>query len=375
MYVSFPGHRYKYSTSIKAVTAQWSFDKERFKRTAKQAAINIRLSQLQSKAEQFFYASGDDPPTREEMKRAIFGDRSKSSDFYEHFNQFIDDRRRSGRFRNATIKVYNTTYKKLDAFNPKLKFEDINFEFFNSFTSWLYKSGFSSNYVNKIIGTLKAVLNDATEAGVNQNLAFRSKRFSAPKAPTESIYLTSEELKRIDSLTQLPPGEDNARRLFLIAAHTGLRYSDVIRLTPANIVKIKQRDYIRITNQKTRVQTIVPLKQIVIDLIADGFPRSIENQRMNQHLKTIAKKAGIDSPVTLSVHRGEVIDRVTKPKYMFVSSHTARRSFATNAYLAGVPTISIMAITGHKTERSFLSYIKIDPEVNARNIENHEFFK
>ena len=45
------------------------------------------------------------------------------------------------------------------------------------------------------------------------------------------------------------------------------------------------------------------------------------------------------------------------PKYKLISSHTMRRSFASNLY-GKVPTIVIMAITGHTTEKSFLTYIK-----------------
>ena len=56
-------------------------------------------------------------------------------------------------------------------------------------------------------------------------------------------------------------------------------------------------------------------------------------------------------------------------------THVARRSFATNAYLAGIPAISIMKFTGHKTESSFLKYIKVNQERNAELLMNHEFFK
>jgi integrase len=41
-----------------------------------------------------------------------------------------------------------------------------------------------------------------------------------------------------------------------------------------------------------------------------------------------------------------------------LSTHTARRSFATNLFLSGFPAISIMKITGHTTEKSFMKYIK-----------------
>ncbi|MBL0282281.1 MAG: tyrosine-type recombinase/integrase [Bacteroidetes bacterium] len=51
--------------------------------------------------------------------------------------------------------------------------------------------------------------------------------------------------------------------------------------------------------------------------------------------------------------------------------HTARRSFATNQYLEGVPSITIMAITGHKTEKAFMKYIKVTPKGHAELLNLH----
>ena len=62
------------------------------------------------------------------------------------------------------------------------------------------------------------------------------------------------------------------------------------------------------------------------------------------------------------------------PKYMLVKTHTARRSFCTNAYLAGVPVIDIMAISTHTTESSFMRYIKVTKEQQADRMAQHPFF-
>ena len=52
-------------------------------------------------------------------------------------------------------------------------------------------------------------------------------------------------------------------------------------------------------------------------------------------------------------------------KHELISSHTARRSFATNNYLDGVPIPTIRAITGHKTDQAFYKYIKVDGQKHA----------
>jgi len=51
-----------------------------------------------------------------------------------------------------------------------------------------------------------------------------------------------------------------------------------------------------------------------------------------------------------------------KPKYAWITSHTCRRSFCTNEFLAGTPVELIMKISGHKSVKDFYKYIRITPE-------------
>ena len=95
---------------------------------------------------------------------------------------------------------------------------------------------------------------------------------------------------------------------------------------------------------------------------------------MNVYLKEVGKVASIDETVKISKTKGGLrVDRNHK-KHELITVHTARRSFATNMYLADVPTISIMKITGHRTEKSFLKYIRISQEDNANKLLNYPFF-
>ena len=75
-----------------------------------------------------------------------------------------------------------------------------------------------------------------------------------------------------------------------------------------------------------------------------------------------------------TITKGGKVEKKSLPKFKLISTHTARRSFATNIFIAGVPSISIMKITGHKSERSFLQYIRISQEENADNLIKHPFF-
>ena len=81
--------------------------------------------------------------------------------------------------------------------------------------------------------------------------------------------------------------------------------------------------------------------------------------------------AGIDSIEQKSITKGGMRLKKSYKKYELVSSHTARRSFATNLYLSGFPTLSIMQITGHRTETAFMKYIKVTANQHASLLRKH----
>jgi hypothetical protein len=86
-------------------------------------------------------------------------------------------------------------------------------------------------------------------------------------------------------------------------------------------------------------------------------------------------RAGITDKILVEYTRGHKVIRESKRKYELEGSHTARRSFATNAYLAGIPAARIMLLTGHKTEDAFFRYIRIQKAENAKVLADHPFFK
>ena len=98
------------------------------------------------------------------------------------------------------------------------------------------------------------------------------------------------------------------------------------------------------------------------------MPEPKENQTLNRDLKDIAKLAEINSEIEQQMTKGgrKIIQQL--PKYELVTTHTARRSFATNLYNMGVPSIDIMHITGHRTEKSFLKYIRVTANEAAKRI-------
>jgi integrase len=88
---------------------------------------------------------------------------------------------------------------------------------------------------------------------------------------------------------------------------------------------------------------------------------------MNDALKLIAGKCdSLKRMHSISYTKGGKTVTETLQRSEFVTCHTSRRSFASNLFLQGIPTITIMAITGHKTESAFMKYIRIPQDAQAQ---------
>jgi len=60
---------------------------------------------------------------------------------------------------------------------------------------------------------------------------------------------------------------------------------------------------------------------------------------------------------------------VVKPRYELVSTHTARRTAITNLYLTGLfDTFQMMHVSGHRTNQSFIEYIRLSSDEIAETI-------
>jgi integrase len=280
---------------------------------------------------------------------------------------------------NNTIKQYRNTLRLLldfvrDTGRP-LDFEDINLTFHTEFKKYMTNLGYTETYFGNQIKFIRLFMNEATELGYNQQLVFKSRKFASPAPETVKVYLTEAEIIRIH---ELDISENMiltvVRDLFIIGCRTGLRFSDLMRLNPSNFNE--EERIIRITTQKTNELVYIPLSPEVMQICQKyhySLPR-VANGTFNLNIKRIACMAGIEDDVDMVTKQGNSKKRECIKKYKLVSSHTARRSFATNAYLANVPSIAIMRITGHRTERAFMRYIRVTGENNAKQLLEHPHF-
>lgn len=316
---------------------------------------------------------------------------AKKETLNEYIERFIKELERGirlnngNRYKDGSIKNFKTFQAQLNEYQKKRKlvldFDGITTEFYNDFVNFLNSKDYRKNTIGKHIARLKVIMREAMEetTPLHHNDVFKNKTFKAYQIDTEEIYLTMEELNTIQKLNlSKKPHLELYRDIFLIGCHIAQRVSDYNALKPHNVIKLDNgKKALRIIQKKTGNEAIIPIKKD-LDLILKKYnyePPKVMEQNLNDAIKDICEIAEIDERIEVKEIIGGKEVRTIKRKFEMVSSHTARRTGATNMYLAGIDTIDIMKITGHTKESTFLKYIRVTKQQAANRMAENAYFK
>lgn len=289
----------------------------------------------------------------------------------------MTNRDTSRRISSGTVYNHKNSLRRLMLFceeeHLSLDWELFNSRFEERFTAWLQDKGYAANTIASQYSTMKIWLSEAEASGIEVDK--RYNKWITKSRDVENIYLTEDEIERIYHLDlnseELRPlinprqKIEITRDMFVVACLTGLRFGDWKDMSEVKV----NGDYLRVHTRKTDKTVVIPLHYIVKEIYAkygNKFPKVVDKSHTIEQIRLCAKWAGIDTPTSLSRVKGGKTVIKEGIKADFVMNHTARRSFATNSYLRGTPLISIMAMTGHTTQKNFLKYIKLDSEEHAR---------
>jgi integrase len=278
-----------------------------------------------------------------------------------------------------TLKSYKTTQMHLEGYMSKVKrkldFEDITLDWYMKFTTYLKKEKLSPNSIGKQIKNIKAFMamaNKLTFRVDGEKFFYTTNKeyqgFGVTNNPADAVYLNEAEIMQLYKFDLSNNKRLEAvRDLFVFGCWVGLRFSDYSQIKPENIIKMDGETYIRIMTKKTGELVVIPCNPIVLEIFSkykkskNRLPKRISDQKFNTYIKEAARMAGLtDTGRLLTKSKLELCD--------CISSHTARRSFATNYYLEGFPVIDLMKATGHRSEKSFLRYIRITKEQAAKRM-------
>jgi integrase len=278
-------------------------------------------------------------------------------------------------------RIYRNMKEHLKAFeefrNKPITFDTLDLNFYEEFVDFLMFEyvqrrrkdnvvGLKVNTIGKTIKQLRTFLRNRMR-----------KRIIAPidmdgwtilEEEVDAVYLGMDEINSIYNLDlSMYPHLLQYRNDFVLGCLTGLRFSDFSELMKDDV----RKDMLYKKQNKSEHWVVIPLRDEALEILKTRFSNDVtvlSNGHFNKHIKTIARMAGIKDLIKFShkKHGKDVIQ--TKPKYEWVTSHTCRRSFCTNEFLAGTPVELIMKISGHKSVKDFYKYIRITPEEAGQKI-------
>jgi integrase len=312
-----------------------------------------------------------------EQRKSISG----NLDVYFQFDDYIESKKR--RIAASTVHIYMEVKRYLQAFEKfrgrKITFKSFDVDFYHDFVDFMtfdYESyrytktgakGLKRNTMGKAIKHLRLFLKDRIRRKIIPPIDLTEYKVFEEIA--DATYLTNYEVEEIYKLDlSLNPKLEIARDLLVLGCFTGLRFSDFSSIKPEDIRNGK----LHIKQQKSDHWVVIPLRptahEILINKFRGQIPRT-SNADFNGDIKKICQIAGIDESIKFSYKKGNRDIEEVKPKYKWVTSHSCRRSFCTNEFLAGTPVELIMKISGHRSLKDFYRYIKVTPDQAAYQIE------
>lgn len=258
------------------------------------------------------------------------------------------------------LRVYKHLLERFqEASGREYLIRDVNFDFKLRFEAYCRQEKYSQNTIARTIKSIKTICYHARNNGVETHYQLNSISYKVEKV--EKIYLTTDEVERIEKAELTLDYHINARDWLLISCETGQRVSDFMNFTKEKIRFEGNVPLIEFTQVKTKKIMSVPLSRkvrAILDKRNGNFPRKISSQHYNDYIKEVCRIAGLTDKISGSRINPET-NRKEKglfPKYKLVTSHIGRRSFATN-YYGKIPTSLLIGATGHSTEKMFLEYI------------------
>lgn len=296
--------------------------------------------------------------------------------FFDYFERLIRIRIENKKVSSKSIFIYNRVYRLLRDFefdtNERVAFERFNEEFSILFRKYLEEQkGFSPNTIRKYYKVIRMVLNKAETEDYHINRLFKSEDFMPSGEEVFDIALTYEDVEALRKYDFSHNKRlEKVRDLFVVGCFTGLRFSDLSGLGKEHL----NGNFFTIVQKKTKKKNPLPINIPILEPVREilekynyKLPNDISNQKMNEYLKEMGKETNLfNELVTYNRTKAGKTETVSNPRHQEITTHTARRTYCTMCYNIGIPTHAIMMVSGHKTEKAFLRYLKVTDKEHAK---------
>jgi integrase len=194
--------------------------------------------------------------------------------------------------------------------------------------------------------------------------------FDTRREETDSIYLTEDEILQLLEIKDFDdPVHEKVRDVFVVGCFTGMRYSDYSSID----IKAIRNNRLEFVQKKTGGKVTIPIHPVVNMILKkydNALPKVPKNNEFNRIIKLVGEKlVCLHIPFTKQVTYGRELKELVSMKFNYLQTHTARRSFCSNEFLKKTDPMIIMSISGHKSHKSFMRYIKVTGDQYADQLE------
>lgn len=378
LFYSFKGHRLQYYTGLRIPEIKyWNGAGMKAQRHEDASEINRELTRLKAQVEGIeakAKALGD-RLTPEYFRDRLSGKKKEAnnaSQIWEFYEAYLKELQLS-KTKN-TIASAKQNLKILKAFSEKrrykMTFDRIDFAFYNEFLDYCYNErGFFNNNTGTQIKRLKSFLTWSWKKGYHTNREY--KRFRKPYEDIDIIYLHWEELMKFYKHKFKTREYAEVRDMYCFGCFSGMRYSDIVALTPGNV----KEEFIQNRIVKTKQANVVPLNPYskkILQKYKDKIPgKSLPQYSPTQlfkYLKDAMKEAELDREIEIIHYKGAERTTETKPLWDAATFHTSKKTFVTNFLERGGSLTTAMAITGNKDWKVIRRYFKIADKLRAQEM-------
>jgi site-specific recombinase XerD len=282
------------------------------------------------------------------------------------------------RYSSETIGNYEQrTLPKIEGYYKERKlpaaWEKIDIDLYNDFLRWCHSLDLSNNSIGMYISCWKRVGKIALNNGWHNNNIFKDEEFMTLQEDTPDIYLDEKKIELLYKQKLTNKEHDIARDWAVLDAYLGLRISDLKKVSKGDFAG----NLFQFVNQKTGAHVAIPIHPFAKGILKKwgGLPPVIHDYLFRNHVKTVAKEAGLKDKFVYVVTKGGQVKSFEYEEWECVSPHTFRRSFITNLLKLGVPHAHVMKLAGIKRYETLMRYFKQTNLEVAKEVSDHKFFK
>ena len=389
MMFNYDGKRLCTLTGLKIAPCDWDQDKQRVKLTVRRAQqVNAVLDLLEDKINDVYYdALGNGiTPDNNYIIRELKKDKKKEKlSFLDEWKKYLEVIKSNLKTSSMTSLTISYDHFEKYARGMRLDFDDITGEFVSKYAAYLKGLGQSDNTVYKNVKRLRMFMNYAKKAGLHNNQKYGD--FNVMQRDKRIVFLDWTEVKTLLEYTPADSMESKALDNFLFGCLTSMRYSDYHALkrndvAPVNFEGIEGVYHsARFRQVKTAKLNTIPLLPEAYAIIernrgAKGdfaLPR-ISNQKINEIIKEIGRKAGLTAKVTIDMFKGGKNQPKDVEKWTLLTTHIGRKTFVSVAASKSIPIHIVASIAGHSVKTCMKFYAGVaDKDTFVRVVREMKF--